>query len=154
MRSQKSTGRFSAGAMAGFTLVELMVVVVIVAIIAAIAVPSYQEYVAKTRRGEAAAALMEAAQALERYYTTNGRYVTTAGGSTLPSVFPTQVPASGTAYYTIAAVSASNNAYLLQATRSGIMSGDDCGNFRLDQAGTKTLNGKASGKPDEHCWRR
>ena len=81
----------------GFTLIELMVVVAIIAIIAAVALPSYQEHVAKTRRSEAGSALLEGAQALERYFSANGRYLL-PDNSGLPAIFPTQVPANGTAY--------------------------------------------------------
>ena len=41
----------------GFTLIELMIVVAIVGIVAAIAYPSYQEQVAKSRRGDCSGAL-------------------------------------------------------------------------------------------------
>tara|TARA_R110001583_G_scaffold69908_1_gene198065 strand:- start:1380 stop:1571 length:192 start_codon:yes stop_codon:yes gene_type:complete len=55
--------------------------------------PSYQESIAKARRNDAAGALLEAAQALERYYSVNNRY--TNGSGNLPSVFPSAVPNSG-----------------------------------------------------------
>jgi type IV pilus assembly protein PilE len=139
----------------GFTLIEVMITVAILAIIVAIAFPSYQEHVAKTRRGEAMAALLAGAQALERYYSANGRYVV-ADGSTLPTVYQAQVPATGTPYYNIAAVpgTPTNNTFTLRATRAGVMAGDDCGNFELNQAGVRTLHDKASGKPADQCWRQ
>lgn len=138
----------------GFSLIELMVVVAIMGIIAAFAVPSYREYVASTRRAEAGSALLEGAQALERYYSANGKYLL-PDNSALPAVFPTQVPANGTAYYTIAAVAgATGTAFTLEATRSGVMASDACGNLRVDQTGARTLDSNSSGKTVADCWRR
>ena len=140
----------------GFSLLELMITVAIVGILASIAYPSYQESVAKSRRSEAANALFTAAQALERYYSTNGRYTTTAGGSTLPAVFPTKVPENGAAYFNIASTAASANAFTLKATRAGVMLGDACGNFTVDATGDLALADKPSGstKTVADCWRR
>ena len=135
----------------GFSLIELLVVVALIAIITTVALPSYQNSVAKSRRAEAAAVLLEAAQALERYYSVNGRYLKTDGS--VPAVFPAQVPASGTAYYNIADTGdATNNSFLLRATRAGVMAGDECGDFQIDHAGSRTLNGATASAAD--CWRR
>ncbi|AKH68975.1 prepilin-type N-terminal cleavage/methylation domain-containing protein [Spongiibacter sp. IMCC21906] len=141
----------------GFTLMELMISVAIVGLLAGIAYPSYLSQVAKARRSEATSALMSGAQALERYYSTNGRYTTTAGGSTLPAVFPTKVPDNGAAYYTIAATGTpAANSFTLRATRSGSMAGDDCGDFTIDETGGLALASKPSGstKTLSDCWRR
>lgn len=87
----------------GFTLVELMVVVAIIAIIAAIAFPSYQESVRKSRRTEARDMLLNAAQALERRYTTNNSYGGLNVAKTGTYFDLTISPASPTTSYTLTA---------------------------------------------------
>lgn len=138
----------------GFTLIELMIVVAIIAIIAAFAMPSYREHIANTRRSEAAAALLTGAQALERYFSANGKY-SLPDDSAFPAVFPTQVPANGTAYYTIAVATAvAPAAYTLRATRvaGGLMASDACGNLQIDHTGARTLD--SATKTVAECWRR
>ncbi|MCJ1884809.1 type IV pilin protein [Pseudomonas sp. LA21] len=135
----------------GFTLIELMVVLAIVAIIAAVAYPSYQEYVRKARRADAQASLMELAQFMERYYTTNGRYTTSADAAvTLPF---TESPKDGATQYYSLAFSGTPTAttYVLSATPKGAMSGDSCGTLTLNNAGVK---GQGSGATLSQCWRR
>lgn len=58
----------------GFTLIELLIAVAIVGILAAIAYPSYLEQIRKTRRADAEAVLMQAAQFMERVYSESGCY--------------------------------------------------------------------------------
>ena len=63
----------------GFTLIELMIVVAVIAILAAIAYPSYQDSVRKSRRADAKAVVLNAAQILERCYTQNNVYTGCTG---------------------------------------------------------------------------
>ena len=65
----------------GFSLIEIMIVVVIIGILASIVVPSYRDQVRASRRADVQRLLVERSQALERYFTSNGRYVTVAGGN-------------------------------------------------------------------------
>ena len=58
----------------GFTLIELMVVVAIIGILASIAYPSYVSSVQKSKRTGAKVAIMEVAQAQERYFSVNMQY--------------------------------------------------------------------------------
>lgn len=67
---------------AGFSLIEIMIVVVIIGILASIVLPSYQNNVRASRRADVQRLLVERSQVLERYFTANGRYVTVAGGNT------------------------------------------------------------------------
>lgn len=138
----------------GFTLIELMIVMAIVAILAVVAFPAYQDSVAKSRRAEAAAALVEAAQRLEVFFTQNGRYCALADCSNgLASVFPAAVPSSGTAYYTIQGQNGqvSATAFVIEAVPSGSMANDGCGTLRLSAAGATTVTGSVAAA---QCWRR
>lgn len=126
---------------AGFTLIELMIVVAVVAILAAIAYPSYQEYVRKTRRGQAKADLVEYAQNAERFRTVHNTYV----GFT----FADQSPRQGTAYYQLSlSGDATRSAFKLQAVPHGAQESDKCGTLAIDQAGAKYNSTGALGD----CW--
>ncbi|WP_241672967.1 type IV pilin protein [Lacisediminimonas profundi] len=58
----------------GFTLIELLIAVAVAAILAALAYPSFSGLMGKTRRSEGRAALLQAMQQQERYYTLNNSY--------------------------------------------------------------------------------
>lgn len=59
---------------AGFTLIELMVVIAVIAIIAAIAIPSYSSQVRKSRRADALQRMQQIALAQERFRAENPGY--------------------------------------------------------------------------------
>ena len=118
----------------GFTLIELMIAMAIVAILTTLAVSSYEGSVQRGKRSEAVAALLQGAQQLERYYSAHGSYKD-PGTNALAAVFSTLVPASGTAYYTIAAQGQTATTFTLRATHVGAMSADKCGDFEITETG-------------------
>jgi len=63
MRIQQSNYKF----MRGFTLIELMVVIAIVSILAAIALPSYTDYIRKSRRADGISAILSLQLAQEKF---------------------------------------------------------------------------------------
>jgi type IV pilus assembly protein PilE len=126
----------SFSAQHGFTLIEVMIVVAIVAILTAIALPSYTEYVRRSERANAQSKLSEAAQWLERNYTTNNKYPTTIAGY-------------DTSKYAVTLSAATDTSFTLQAAPSGTYTDADCGSLTLTNVG---LKGSTTG--DAKCWKK
>jgi type IV pilus assembly protein PilE len=132
----------------GFTLTEVMIVVVVVAILAAIALPSYQDYMRRGRRAEARAALLQAAQWLERVATANGQYLTER------TDFPLSLQTVPSDSYDIRLVSTSAHAYTLEAQPKNMQAGDKCGGFTLTQSGERSLTSTSATGLIAECWNR
>ena len=62
---------------AGFSLLELMIVIVIVAILAAVAYPSYQQHIVRTNRAAAQQYLLEVSSLQHQFILDNRSYATT-----------------------------------------------------------------------------
>lgn len=128
----------------GFTLIELMITVAVIGILTAIALPSYSAYTERSRRTDGKAALLRAAQWLERAATATGAYPAALGAGLTPS--------EGNHYdlaYVPVAANGINVAYTLTATPRIADAG--CGNLTLNQAG---LRGETGTLTPNDCWNR
>lgn len=139
---------------AGMTLIELLIAVAIVGILAAIAIPSYQTYIAQSKRAEAKGVLLATAQFLERYYTTNSRYDQTQAGVAVALPYaqsPEDTNSAAnyaiTADYTSGGTCTLGQCYTLSATPTGSMSGDSCGTLTLTNTGVQGAAGTVA-----DCW--
>ena len=139
IRTQRST--------AGFSLIELMIVVVVVGIMFSIALPAYQNSMLKGRRSDAKSALLDSANRQERLLLDRSTYttdMTDLGFAANPMI-------SGDGNYSIAAAACGGgitSCYVLTATaRAGQAQAKDsrCQTFTLDSTGAKTA-------PNTDCW--
>lgn len=123
---------------AGFTLIELMIVVTIIGILAAVVFPAYQEHVRSARRTAAMGCLMERTHFMERFYSANMTYVGAA---------PPACPGEVTQFYNIAPpANLTATTYTLAANPIGAQAGDRCGNLSVNETGNRQAAGGAN------CW--
>ena len=131
IRRNDGTGlRGIAARHAGFSLIELMVVVAVIGILASIALPSYNEHARKSRRAAGTACALAVAQQMERWYTTNLTYDGAVADTSM-------CQDNATEFYNIN-VAAAGRTYTVTADPIGAQDGDSCGTLTVDQAGTQS----------------
>ena len=132
--------------MRGVTLLELMIVTVIIGILASIAYPNYRQFVARAKRNEAKAALLQIAQNQERFYLQNNTYTLDMTQLGFPD-------AAGyitdTESYSVSVTAADANDFTAVATyQNADAEAGKCQTFNIDGRGGKTS------LPDVNCWTR
>ena len=143
---------------AGFTLIELMIVVVIATILVSIALPMYLGQIRESRRTEARNYLVELAAREERYFATQNVYTSTAsnlGYSSWGSV--------GSGYYSISAPSVPDPSaptgappsYSLTAqavSGKGQDKDTTCKSFTIESNGTRSSKDSSGNDSSGTCW--
>lgn len=148
MTSKKSLHHYKNG----FTLIEVMIVVAIVGILAAIAYPSYQEYIASSKRAEVQANLFELAQFMERAYTVNNSYPVVANDADSVATLPfNESPRDGNNKVYDLVLRSTANSYTISAVRKGNMANDPCGNFILTNTGVRNVVNATRDR--DRCWK-
>ena len=141
------------GAARGFTLIELLVAMAALALLAAIALPAFFEQLARARRSDVQAALLEDAAYMQHYYASHNAYMDKP-----PPALPfASTPRQGAPSYaiTVSVPVDDPSSFVLTATRTGAMASDACGDFSYDNLGRRDLVAGtfAAGRSAANCWR-
>ncbi|TMH89365.1 MAG: prepilin-type N-terminal cleavage/methylation domain-containing protein [Betaproteobacteria bacterium] len=133
----------------GFTLIEVMITVAIIAILAAVAIPSYTDYITRSKIQEATTSLLSMRTKLEQYFQDNRTF----SGACMPGTVAPK-PA-GLKYFTIDCPTRNDTQYLITAT--GIAGTDMAQfSFSIDQANNRVTVSVPPGSgwtvPATNCW--
>jgi type IV pilus assembly protein PilE len=130
--------------MQGVTLIELLVAVIIISILAAFAYPSYMQYLARAKRNEAKACLLQVATLQERFYLQNNVYTTDMTNLGFANA-GNNLTDSGT--YSCNVGQADASTFTATATyQRGDAEAGKCASFSIDGRGQKTS------QPAPDCW--
>jgi type IV pilus assembly protein PilE len=141
----------------GFTLIEVIIVTVIIGLLAAIAIPQYSEYIARSRRADAQAFLLEVVSRQQHYLVNRRMYGTSITAAIADGGLAMTIPQRVADFYDVTVVTVNNPAapappmptFTLSAAPRGAQSSDRCGTLQVDQTGERSTSTGAAG-----CWSR
>ncbi len=141
---------------AGFTLIELMIAVAIVGILVAVALPSYKNYVIRSRLVTGTNALATMRAQMEQYYLDNRTYMTVSSPSIVTPCTQFPVTSTGNVPFNVNCAAASDvptaTTYTLRATGTGVVAGAVYTVDNFNNMVTVSYPSAWGTVPSNSCW--
>ncbi|WP_082971833.1 type IV pilin protein [Rheinheimera sp. SA_1] len=131
-------------ALAGFVLIEIMVVIAVIGLLLSIVLPGYQQYVLNSYRLEASGELLKLASLQQLLLAEQARYT----GDLTELGYPTTSYLIGSGRFVISAELTADGYRLIADAAGPQLADTDCVQFKLDQYGIK----ESTPAPD--CWQQ
>lgn len=129
---------------AGFTLIEILIVVALIGILSAIAIPYYGDYGTRGKIPDATSNLAAKRVLMEQYFQDNHTYLGAPACNN---------DSTSSKYFTFSCPTLSASAYTIKATGSGTMAGFS---YTLDQSNGQASSivapAKLSWQSNNSCW--
>lgn len=141
---------------AGFTIMEILIVLSIVGILSALVLPAYTKSAQKSRRADARSTLSDLATRQEKYYAQNDSYAASISPAGTGLGWGKNTSLSD--YYKLSVAVDSScgtilNCYTLRARAIGSQTDDsDCQLLTLDNAGRKRAYNSQGQLSTDKCW--
>jgi type IV pilus assembly protein PilE len=144
----RRTRRTVARTQAGFTLIELMIVVAVIGILAAIAYPMYGDYVTRSQIIDGTTKLGDFRTQMERFFMDNRTYL----GAGANGCGILDRPAGAGDYFGITCVRTAGPPETYLVTATGVRGGVTGFVYTVDQANAKTSAGTGGRYTNGACW--
>jgi len=137
---------------AGFTLIEILIVIAIVAILASVAVPAYSDYVRRGQVAEAFSQLSDFRSKMEQYYQDNRKYGTdtTCAADSTATAWNGFADTDHFKYECTLTDTTTQQAYSIKAIgKAGAAVGND---YTIDQNGNRGTTAFKGTDVSASCW--
>lgn len=152
---QTATHQLAKLDQAGFTLIEIMIVLAILSILVTVAFPTYESSIRKSARTAAKGALMDVAARQEQFFMNNKSYSSSLTGLGLPDPYYIDKKNDGVTStdanraYQLSLENVTGTSFDAKATPQLSQTADVCGSYTLKADGSKVVTGAPG---TSVCW--
>lgn len=137
---------------AGYTLLELLVVLSIATTLAVLGLSGYDRSIAAAHRAEARAALLALASAQERHYLDHSRYAARLGGGDDDEALAFD-PETASGWYAVSILAGDRAEFRAEARAQGTQRRDHgCAVFVLESSGRREARDADGADATARCW--